>query len=366
MQLHNATSMPAAYTLGLCKDATECLVVVVKGTFDIITGDLVPKQAPLVMADTFEGKPGLSAPVYESDFPYTKPRCDVVFVGSAYAPGGRPIDSVQASISFGPIHKKVVVYGDRVWEPGAVTAVPGSLRPFTVQPFSYGSAFGGIDSPRDDEKSHATFLPNPIGRGFHARTPSDRLLGKPLPNVFAPGELLQTPQGKCTPVALGPIGRGWLPRYKLAGTYDQKWIDERFPFLPDDFDEAYFQCSPPDQQVPYPTGGEEVTLLNLAPTPRLIFKVPTLDLPIAFKRRKETSTEVKPVIDTIIIEPDLSRFCVVWRACFPLKRNILEGEEVVVGRMSRAWYRARELGKTYFPSISALAKHNKESAEANT
>ncbi len=42
-------------------------------------------------------------------------------------------------------------------------------------------------------------------------------------------------------MALGPVGRGWEPRYKLAGTYDQNWIDNVFPFLPSDFEDAYFQ-----------------------------------------------------------------------------------------------------------------------------
>jgi len=50
--------------------------------------------------------------------------------------------------------------------------------------------------------------------------------------------------------------RNWEPRYKLAGTYDQKWLDDVFPFLPADFDERYYQAAPEDQQVPWLKGGD--------------------------------------------------------------------------------------------------------------
>ena len=45
-------------------------------------------------------------------------------------------------------------------------------------------------------------------------------------------------------MAFGPVGRSWQPRIRWAGTYDQKWMDEKFPFLPEDFDERYYQCRP--------------------------------------------------------------------------------------------------------------------------
>lgn len=41
------------------------------------------------------------------------------------------------------------------------------------------------------------------------------------------------------------MGRSWQPRLRYAGTYDQHWMDERLPFLPEDFDLRYFQSAPP-------------------------------------------------------------------------------------------------------------------------
>ncbi len=45
---------------------------------------------------------------------------------------------------------------------------------------------------------------------------------------------------------------------------------------------------------------------------------------------------------------------VLWRASLPLRRNIFELKQAVVGRMPRAWYRARDLGKDYYRSIGEL------------
>ena len=80
MELLNATKMQAGYTMGMQPDGRELLVVVVKGTFVIPNAGEEPKlaeeQVPLIEADTFTGEPGLSAPVYESDYSPRKLRCD--------------------------------------------------------------------------------------------------------------------------------------------------------------------------------------------------------------------------------------------------------------------------------------------------
>ena len=81
MELLNATRMVAGFNLGVEPSGRELLVVVAKGTFRIPPPDapdgivLHEAQLPLVMADTFTGAPGLSAPVYEVDFAPRKPRC---------------------------------------------------------------------------------------------------------------------------------------------------------------------------------------------------------------------------------------------------------------------------------------------------
>ena len=53
----------------------------------------------------------------------------------------------------------------------------------------------------------------------------------------------------------------------------------------------------------------------------------------------------------------------LWRASLPLKKNMFEVAQVIAGRMSRAWYRAHELGKTWYPSLKELVEARKEVSE---
>jgi hypothetical protein len=164
-------------------------------------------------------------------------------------------------------------------------------------------------------------------------------------------------------VGFGPIGRNWAARYPFAGTYDQDWLDKTFPFLPQDFDERYYQAAPEDQQIDCPRGGEEVQLLNLTPSGRTRFFLPTVAVPVVFFRKNAEPEHRQAVLDTIVIEPDLGRLLLTWRASVALRRNMFEVSQVLVGSMSRAWWRARELGKTYYPSIGALVRSQREEQE---
>jgi hypothetical protein len=330
----------------------EYLVVVAKGTFVIPVegGDvtLADDQMPLVEADTFSGKPGFSAPVYESDYCLRKLRCDVLLHGSAHAPGGKPTRRVRVGLRVGgTIHKEFDVVGDRVWKRRLLGMRPSAPEPFTRLPISYDRAYGGIDD--SNPKKAAPYHRNIVGVGYHPRRRRRQVRGMAVPNTEELRRPIKRVNGKYRPMSFGPLGRNFSPRSGFAGTYDQQWMDEVFPFLPDDFDLRYFQSAPEDQQMDYPRGGEEVSLVNLTPGGRLRFLLPELEVPVEFTTAWDERHETRAVIDTIVIETDAHRLLVTWRAAHPLRKNILEMEQVVVGRMSRAWYRARELGKLYYP-----------------
>lgn len=138
MELLNATKMQAGYTMGMQPDGRELLVVVVKGTFAMPKGtehaSLADVQVPLVEADVFSGQPGLSAPIYESDYAPIKPRCDVVLLGSAYAPGGRLAERVRVSLRVGEMEKSASTWLETVFGTAApldiasINAGPGFCR----------------------------------------------------------------------------------------------------------------------------------------------------------------------------------------------------------------------------------------------
>ncbi len=365
MQLTNATKMQAGYTMGIDPSAREHVVVVAKGTFRIpdVDGEmaaLAEEQVPLVMADTFTGEPGYSAPVHEADFPLRKPRCDILLNATAFAPEDRPAPRVRVGVRIGAWSKVIEVVGNRVWRQAGATLGPSAPEPFTTMPLTYDRAFGGTD---DTDPDHADACrANPVGRGFGLVRSGERLLGRPLPNTEAPNDPVTVPWGSYRPMAFGPVGRGWQPRIGFAGTYDQDWIDNVFPFLPADFNDRYHQAAPADQQTDEPAGGEEVTLLNLTPAGRTSFRLPAVDVPVVFIPRDGPKEETRAVLDTVLIEPNRRRVVLCWRASRPLRRNIFELPEAVVGRMSGTYWRARELGKEYHPSLGALVRARREPA----
>ena len=367
MELLNNTGMEAGYTMGMQPDGRELLVIAVKGTFQIPRPGEEPRladnQAPLVMADTFTGEPGFSAPVHEVDFAPRKPRCDILLNGCAYAPSGRPVNRVDVGLKVGDLMKTFTVTGNRHWRTSLLSVGSSKPEPFLHMPLSYDNAFGGIDNFHPDKDKEDAYRQNPVGRGYHKHIKNNLVDGTPMPNTEELNKPIERPNGAYQPMAFGSIGRGWVPRIDFAGTYDQHWLDDVFPFLPADFDERYYQSAPADQQCDYLRGGEDVVLLNLTPAGKTAFQLPTVDVPVVFFPTKGPREETHAVIDTLIIEPDAQRFILVWRASRPLKKNMFEIAQVLTGRMSRAWWRARELGKTYYPSLRVLSQANAADAE---
>jgi len=53
----------------------------------------------------------------------------------------------------------------------------------------------------------------------------------------------------------------------------------------------------------------------------------------------------------------------IWRAALPLRKNIFEVNQAIVGRMSKGWYRARKLGKTHYPSLQQMVRSKRAEKE---
>jgi hypothetical protein len=346
MQLINATRMTAGYTMGTEPSGRESLVVVVKGTFRMPatggTAQLADEQLPLVMADTFTGQPGFSAPYYEVDYAPHKPRCDVLLLGSAHAPGGAPATRVPVGLRVGSMTKQFAVVGDRVWQAGATRIEPSAPVPFVTKPITYDVAFGGVDQEHDDPMQHAAFMANPVGRGFRRHLRREWVDGRLLPNTEELDRPVTRPDATYRPMSFGVLGRGWAPRLSYAGTYDDEWLDKHFPFLPPDFDERYYQAAPEDQQLAMPVGGAEVTLINLTPDGKRGFVLPDFEAPVLVVPKHGEPEDYRAGVDTIVFEPDRERFTMSWRVRRPLRKNMFEIARVLVGRKGREWWQQRE------------------------
>jgi len=366
MELVNATGLAAGFTLSMGTDGREALVVVVKGTYRIPSNpndepQLAPVQVPLVETDVFSGEPGFSAPVAEVDYAPRKPRCDVLLNGSAHAPDGRATDRVTVSMRVGTLRKSFGVVGNRVWQAGAITLGISKPEPFTRMPISYDRAFGGVDRAKGDPATFRWYPINHAGVGWHEYLDTRFLNGTPLPNTEETGNPVRKPNGWYRSMAFGPVGRAWLPRPNWAGTYDQKWVDETYPFLPADFDERYFQAAPEDQQTDYLVGGEEVELLNLSPGGRTAFRLPRVVAPVEVFAKAGGRSTVAAVVDTLVLEPDQGRFSLVLRGQYLLRRDLHEIRLVTVGEQPPGWHDERGLdgpagSKPRFKSLAGLGE----------
>lgn len=365
MRLINTTGIKTTYVTAYDPSAREYAVVIAKATYLIPkyereTPRLAAEQVAIVPAEKFTGEPGFSAPVCESDYCRLKPRCDVLLNGNAYAPRGQATERVTVSLRVGGWKKSFDVVGKRTWRGGILGLSASPPEKFTTQPISYDIAFGGTDKTDPEPARHRTYLLNHVGVGYHENSNLQAIVGQPMPQTEETGRPINNPKGSYKPMSFGVVGRAWQPRIKWAGTYDQHWLDEVCPLMPADFNDRYNQSAAEDQQIDYLQGGEEVELINLTPSGRTVFRVPVVQMPVVFLPKDWSRHDYSAPCDTIFIEPELGRFTLVWRACHPLRKNLHEMDSAVVGPISPAYFRARAMGKQYYPSIAAYVASRKE------
>jgi hypothetical protein len=345
----NLTPFQAATTVITDKLGYERLLVVTKGTFQMNhdgSWSIAPVQVPLVYADEHYGEPGISSIRNESDFAFFKPQTDVLVQGHAYAPGGKPATSVDVELQIGSISKKLVVSGDRYWDylvlAGWVASRPTT---FLKMPIVYERSFGGTDTSHEDERKHSAERRNLVGTGFHTNL-NPQIRGTMLPNVEVHNAMIRNPLDKVPVAGFGCIARCWLPRASFAGTYDQNWMQDRYPFLPVDFDERYFQSAPPDQTCAHLVGGEAVRLVNLTPEGIWSFHLPEYQIPMSVIAGSGPQ-QLQPVLDTVVLLPDQRSCTLTWRASMRPQGKITSINEIWVGAPSAGRQRAFETGKRY-------------------
>ncbi|MFK7986717.1 MAG: DUF2169 domain-containing protein [Sandaracinaceae bacterium] len=187
-------------------------------------------------------------PVLEEGVP--KSRAEALLAGHAYAPGGEAT-TCPVEWSLGGIHRRASVIGDRVWE----REVPSAPAPFSSMPLTWERAFGGEG-----------FKDNPLGRG-HAPTDVDGVSVHRLPNVEHPDRLIRSLQDRPPPLGFGGIDLRWPTRAQHRGTYDNAWLESRFPGFADDLDWRHWNLALPEQQQDDAFRGDESFVLrNLHPT----------------------------------------------------------------------------------------------------
>ena len=359
--------MAAGLSLANDPDGRELCVLVVKGTFQFDQsgrGYLAEQQIPLVYSDEYHGEPGLSSIRNECDFAFAKPRVDIIVHGAAMAPSNRPVRQVQVRVDIDGWHKETTVFGDRYWKSGFFGECISEPKPFTVMPLLYENSFGGTVQTRSKIHSDCCMdvcQENPVGVGIYGHTHSgDRELR--LPNIERPEDLIRQRHDRPQPIGFGVVARSWQPRRAAAGTYDDCWFQEKYPFLPKDFSTMHFMCAPGDQQFPQLVGGEMVRCANMTTEGFWSAVVPTIRFPVSFKFTNRT-VQLQPMLDTLLIEPLANRMVLVFRASTRLSHRVVDLHEVTVGEQTAVSMPECIGGKPKFRSLSELTAWRRAQCE---
>lgn len=354
MQLHvGGRHLAADVALALDVAGHEHLVIAAKSTWTIPETGQRPRPLapqPLVLADEFYGEPGESPIRYGADMARFKPRCDVIFDACAHAPGGVPVRQLVAGFELGPLSRRLRVTGARRWQGRGNDPRSFQLSEpdsFVRLPLHHGFAFGGTRwFDHQGERWCDTHEANPVGVGFVGPRTVPQAADLAGPQIELMEAPVRRPDDALAPQALSAVARHWQPRRALGGTYDDEWRREVFPLLPLDFDDAYNQVAPVEQQMPYPVGGERVELMHLmAGRPHVIFQLPRLSLKVRVLRTNYEQEAPDAVVDTLFFEPEHRRFSAVWRASVPIHRHLHEIADVAIGPVDPGWWKARGEGK---------------------
>lgn len=362
MEFNNLTPFPSLAFEGIDQHNQEFHVVAIRATFDITPDTemkLADEQQPLAIRDEYFGEVNKSSIRLESDLSPYKPKCDVIVIGSAYSPGGKPVSRFEAGIRISgavTLDKRLTITGARFWEKSTSGWTLSEPEPITSLPVQYEYAYGGEcrinqddpaaqqidarfhltadqrkghpDGPEKAPVAHTACELNPVGLGYTEswHTEALKLERIPAPQIESPDDPTLEFYKRYAPQGLGAITKSWEPRLRLAGTYDEKWLEKKWPILPNNFIFAYWNGAHPDMQVPNIKGDEIFELINLSPQGTLKFQLPEL-LVFMMADYEDGEEELIPVwLDTVVIEPDTMKASLVWRAVIPVNSELLSLE----------------------------------------
>jgi len=342
MKIDNKSPLLAEALPMMDHEGNPVLVVLVKGTFPVGgDGAVLPaaEQIPVAFGDVVEGEGETAKVRFESDTAPFKPRADIILLGKAHAPGGKPVRWLDAGLVVGDVKKVVRVFGNRTWISGqGKLSAPlfTEPEPFMEMDLVNEKAFGGIDT-----ESGGVCAENPAGRGFYTRKSPKDIDGAPLPNIEDPGSLIRQWKDHPRPAGFGIVGKNCQPRFGYLGTYDERWQKERSPAPPSDFRPDFHNAAQADLQVEgYLNGDEEVELVNLTPDGRLRFRLPGVrpvvtvtwaDIENQGWDAPRTTEDVEMRLDTLCLIPEENRLFLVWRGSLPVRNlGALEIREVSI------------------------------------
>jgi len=286
------------------------------GTIDETQLEILDEQLPPPMADEYWSDPASSSLRSSGQGSPRRVGTEIYLRGSAWAESGRPTPRIRTSLSVGPCRKVVDVVGDRYWVRGLVDVTPTRPEPIVSLPLMYERAFGGT-SRSSNGLILAQEESNPVGRGVYAKRKD--AADQPLPNLESPGETMDNWDFRGIPCCYGPVPGSWQPRRRLAGTYDQEWLEGRMPLWPCDADPRFFVSAAAGLATAEPLlGGEPVLIEGMAPEGSFGFQVPRFRVAAKSVYADNRVTRGIMQLSGLLFEPDVRKVTLYWSRSVPL------------------------------------------------
>lgn len=335
--LVNLSPFAATVLPSLDREHEELVLAVVTGHFAIEVGHknglasltVLDEQPPVLHADAYWGDPASSSLREEGQMAFSKPGTDVHLRGHALRPPGQAeAREAWLGLQIGPLRKAAFVIGDRCWVRTLGQLIPSKPLSFERIPIRFERCFGGVANERASKAVRDASAHNPVGRGLVVN--SREADGMLLPNFEQPGARISGPEDTPEPAAFGLVARSWLPRRPRGGTYDERWVRERAPRWPADFDPRFFCAATKGLcATPHLTGGEVVSVVGAHRDGELRFALPRWRLVAKFELATRV-TQQSMVLDGVCIDTDEMRLSLTWRAHARVGRRMSELHSILV------------------------------------
>lgn len=277
------------------KKKSVFLAIAIMGAFR-----LDEKSEPVKEKDLWEVVQKDLDPAQVLDPGMPKPKSEVLVAGKACQPDGKPGPALDVSIRVGSLRKHLYVFGNRQWKRVAGTVrTPSDPENFAEMTLSWSNAYGGEGYDK-----------NPLGKGYGDVLSETGEKIHLLPNIEDPKSLVVSLSSRPDPAGFGPLEPHWPQRIGKAGTYNSKWLNDSWPYFPEDMDWTWFNAAPADQWLDgYFKGDEPIEIVHMHPQiSRMESRLPGFRAR-CFILRKQTDggeilKEVKTYLETVWLFPN--------------------------------------------------------------
>ena len=306
MQVDSDCPLRPGWVIWQMANGALVLTVVAKATYQLqpVECPLAPTQdEPAEVDQHWDDDAWKSVRVPDDLVPF-KARADVLVVGRAFAPGGKPVRSLTVRVVVGEVDKSVEVFCDRAF------ALDGTLREgprFTSMPIAWEHAAGGPETM------------NPVGARLDGQRDALGMLR--VPNLQPPGLHITGADDFVPPAGLGPIAPFWPSRLARLPGRLQAWDHRRWNLapLPADLSPGFFDAALDDPQVDTLRPDERIVLENLHPAhPRLVTSLSRVTPRASVERRGGAIAAFGMYADTLLIDTERGICTLTWRAQIPI------------------------------------------------